>query len=67
MWIDLTDKYPPFSGIYQVKLDNNFVIKAYYHDDAMNWLNLFGQKTNHFQDHETLKFIDNVTHWFKKI
>lgn len=66
MWIALADSYPPHSGIYQVKLSNENEIKAYYHSDKMNWLKFYGKKTTHFQDYETNKFIDNVTHWMKK-
>src|SRR6267142_286123 len=64
-WISTTDRLPEGPGsIVFVKRENGDEVKAYYHRDKMAWLSFYHKgDLSHFQDHSTMKFLFDVTHW----
>ena len=63
-WVDVTKKLPEGSDIVWVKRKNGSVVKAYFHEDEMDWIKFYTkEKITKFQEKETLKFLDDVTHW----
>ncbi len=67
-WISVKERLPSGPGdILKVRRENDDEIKAYYHADRMAWLSFYTKHNlSHFQDHKTLKFLDDVTHWYEK-
>ncbi len=65
-WISVKDedKLPPCHDVLQVKRENGDEIKAYFHKDKMAWLGFYCKAPrSHFQDHKTMEFLFDVTHW----
>jgi len=64
-WSNINDKLPDYSCVLKVKRKNGDECKAYFHKDKMAWLNFYYQgKLSHFQDHKTLEFLFDVTHFY---
>jgi len=64
-WISIEDRIPHFSTIVNVKTKSAKQLKAYFHHDrafplAQYWRN---HKLSHWQEHEKLNWLYNVTHW----
>lgn len=63
-WKHFEDNPPSsFSGIYQVKLDDDSIKKAYFYQDRIQWIAFYGQKPSYWWDYRTKEPLFNVTHW----
>ncbi len=65
-WIDVKEKLPDqyTQGIIKVKRENGDIVNSYFHKDQMLWLTYYSDhKISHFQQHDNLKWLYDVTHW----
>jgi len=63
-WIKCSERMPCCFNILKVKRENGQETRCYFHADRMAWLEFHGEKTNYWQEFETLKFLFDVVEWF---
>ena len=63
-WISVDERLPDDHEVLKVRRKNGDEIKAYFHKDRATWVLFYCKgETSHFQDHKTLEFLFDVTHW----
>jgi len=66
-WVFCKERMPPQTGIMWVRKENGEEVKAYFHADHMGDLAWYYPRgmSLYFQDHQTKKFLQDVTHWYE--